>query len=53
MAINKASQLGEGGIMKLAPIGNLLIIEKGIVVFSCRLNCIMLRSVSLNDNLSP
>jgi len=38
MAISKAGQLGEGGIMKLAPIGDFLVIEKGIVVFSCRLN---------------
>ena len=53
MAMNKASQLGEGRIMKLATIGNLLIIKKGIVVFSCRLNGIMLWSVSLKNDLSP
>ncbi|MBA7483556.1 hypothetical protein ES707_19071 [subsurface metagenome] len=38
--------------MKLASVGNFLVIEKGIIVLSCRLNGVVLRGIGLNDNLS-
>ena len=53
MAVSETNQTGEGGIMKLASIGNFFIIERGIVMFSCCLNGIVLWGVGLNDNPSP
>ncbi len=53
MTIDKGDQPGEGRIMKLTPIGNFLVVEKGIVMLGCRLNGIVLRGIGLNDNLPP
>ena len=53
MAVSETDQTSKGGIMKLASIGNFLVIERGIVMFSCRLNGIVLWGVGLDDNPSP
>ncbi|MBA7712374.1 hypothetical protein ES703_121348 [subsurface metagenome] len=39
--------------MELAAVGNFPVIKKGVILFGCCLNSIMLRGVGLNDNLSP
>jgi hypothetical protein len=53
VAIDEADQPGKRRLMQLAPIGNLLVIEKGIVMLGCRPNGIVLRGISLNNNLAP
>ena len=53
MAINKPGQPGKGRIMKLASVGNFLSIKRGIIMFSCCLNGIVLWGIGLDDNLTP
>ena len=53
MTINEADQPGEGRITQLVPIGNFLVLEKGIYMLGCRLNGIVLRGIGLKDNLPP
>ena len=52
MGVNKQRQLAEGGIMKLAPIGNFLLIESGIVMLGGGLYSIVLGGEGLNNNLA-
>ena len=51
VAVDKASQPGEGGIVKLAPIINFLVVEKGIIVLGGCLNAVMLGGIGLDDDL--
>ena len=53
MGVNKTGQPAEGGIAKLAPIGNFPVIKKGIVMPGGSLNGVVLRRIGLNDHPSP
>lgn len=53
MGINKSGQSGERRIMKLAAVGDFLLIESGIVMPGSGLYSVMLRGESLNDNSAP